>query len=161
MKKFLFLFILGFICWNSTLAQPEVKVIKMEQLEAMINHTSGKTYVINFWATWCAPCIKELPDFEKARDTFKSKNVEFILVSLDFANQLESRVIPFVKRKNLKSRVVLLDETDYDTWIGRIDPDWEGAIPATLVVNSQSQQRKFFPKGLTYDDLVKILQSFI
>ena len=129
------------------------------ELVPLLSKNDGKTYVINFWATWCAPCIKELPAFEKLRANYNEKNVEVILVSLDFPNQVESKLIPFVKKNKLKSQVVLLNDPDQDTWIPKISKKWSGAIPATLIYNSK--KRTFYERSFHFDELENELQKFL
>jgi len=107
-----------------------------------------KTYVINFWATWCAPCVKELPYFENVNKEFKDENIEVILVSLDFPSQLESRLKPYLKKNKIKSQVILLDDSKFNTWVPKVFEKWDGGIPATLIVNSTNYN--FYPK--TFDE---------
>ena len=116
-------------------------------------------YVINFWATWCAPCVKELPAFEKLNKEYASKNVSVLLVSLDFPKQIEKKLIPFIARKNLQSKVILLDDINEDVWIKAIDSSWSGAIPATIIYNKDI--RKFYEKTFDYKTLEKELQTFL
>jgi thiol-disulfide isomerase/thioredoxin len=95
---------------------------------------SNTIYVVNFWATWCAPCVKELPHFEKLNS--ENKNIKVVLVSLDFKDQYESKLLPFLKRKNIQSEVVLLTDKDYNAWLPTVDKDWSGSIPATLIIKN-------------------------
>ena len=100
-------------------------------------------YVVNFWATWCAPCVKELPHFEKLNS--ENKKVKVVLVSLDFKDQFESKLLPFLKKKNIKSQVVLLTDKDYNTWLPMVDKEWSGSIPATLIIKNE---KKFFAERI-------------
>lgn len=135
-----------------------VKRYNYNQLEPLLNKKDDKIYVINFWATWCKPCVEELPAFEKLNETYKDKNVEVILVSLDFPKQVDKRLIPFIKKKNLQSEVILLDDVNEDVWIQKIDKDWSGAIPATLIYNKD--KRKFYEQSFTYSLLETELKTF-
>ncbi len=129
-----------------------VKLLNINQLNERIKNGKDSTYVVNFWATWCAPCIKELPHFEKLGAEYKSEKVAVLLVSLDFKSKLESNVIPFVKRKNLKNEVFLLNESNPQEFIDRIDPSWSGSIPATLFI--KNDKRKFVESEFTYEQLL-------
>lgn len=129
-----------------------VKLLNIDQLNERIKNGKDSTYVVNFWATWCAPCIKELPHFEKLGADHKSDKLAVLLVSLDFKSKLTSNVIPFVKRKNLKNQVFLLNESDPQQFIDRIDPSWSGSIPATLFI--KSDKRKFVESEFTYEQLL-------
>lgn len=122
----------------------KVKVIKFEDLQKRINKLSDTTLVVHFWATWCKPCIEELPNYEKLSQEFINKKIRFILVSMDFPKDLKDKVEPFIAKNNINSEVVLLDEPDYNAWIDEIDKDWSGTIPATLMVNLTMRKRIFF-----------------
>ena len=135
------------------------KVIKMDGLEEILSRKSTDLQVINFWATWCAPCIKELPYFEALNASDRA--VDVTLISLDFADEFEKKVIPFVEKRELKSRVVLLDEIDYNAWIDKVDPSWSGAIPATLIVNTQNGKRKFVEKELSEGELDAMVDEML
>jgi len=135
MKKIIIL--IGVICSITGVRSQDVQVWKLPDLVNMYNADSATTYVINFWATWCAPCIREIPYFEKLQEESAVHNIKVTLVSLDFADKLETRVIPFVEKRKLKSTIVLLDESNYNYLIPKISESWTGSIPATLVVNQK------------------------
>jgi thiol-disulfide isomerase/thioredoxin len=129
------------------------------ELKPLLNKIDNKTYVINFWATWCAPCVKELPAFEKLKEQYAEMNVEVLLVSLDFPKQKEKKLIPFINRKKIHSKVVLLDDVNEDYWIKEINDQWSGAIPATLIYNANS--RKFYEQSFDYTTLENELKTFL
>lgn len=115
--------------------------------------------MVNFWATWCAPCVKELPYFEDLNTQYKNEQVEVILVSLDFPKTYETSLKPFLKEKKLQTKVVALDDANFNSWIPQVHPDWFGAIPATLIYNRE--KRKFFEKSFTYKELENEVKQFI
>jgi thiol-disulfide isomerase/thioredoxin len=148
-------FVIFLIC---PLPTQKPTVIKLSELKAMILEPSEKLKVVNFWATWCAPCIKELPYFEKLNE--ERADVEVILVSLDLdLDPNPEKVNKFVSRRGIKSKVLLLDERDPDSWIDQIDQTWSGALPATLIVNSKTGQRKFIGKELAPGELNKLVEE--
>jgi len=100
------------------------------------------TYVINFWATWCGPCVKELPYFEELNALYDGQPFKQILVSLDDPKKLESKVMPFLVKNNIQSKVVLLADGKANSWIDKVDPNWSGAIPITLIL--KGDKRKFY-----------------
>lgn len=136
-----------------------VKSYSYDELKPLLEKKDDKIYVVNFWATWCAPCVKELPYFEKINKEYASKNVEVLLVSLDFPRQVEKKLIPFIKKRNLQSKVVLLDDVNEDVWIKDIDSTWSGAIPITIIYNKD--KRKFYEQSFTYESLESELNKFI
>lgn len=127
-------------------------------LEKAVLSDVNTTYVVNFWATWCAPCVKELPHFEQLNS--ENKKVKVILVSLDFQNQYEAKLLPFLKKKDIKSEVVLLTDKDYNTWLPAVDKDWSGSIPATLIIKNG---KKVFVEKMfaSYDELNQYVNSTI
>lgn len=129
-----------------------VKLLNIDQLNERIKNGKDSTYVVNFWATWCAPCIKELPHFEKLNAQYKSDKLVVLLISVDFKSKLTSAVVPFVKRKNMKSQVFLLNESNPQEYIDRIDKTWSGSIPATIFI--KEDKRKFIESELTYEQLL-------
>jgi thiol-disulfide isomerase/thioredoxin len=136
------------------------KVIKWDELAAVIEGKSKKLQVINFWATWCAPCIKELPYFEAVNKN-SCDQIDVTLVSLDFEDEFEKRVLPFVDKRNLQAQVLLLDEIDYNSWIDKVDPSWSGAIPATLIVNPVTGERKFMEKEMNEAELNTLIEELL
>ena len=163
MKNYCIRIIVVFIFLFSSLTgfTQKASVIKLEQLNSLLSNKNDTTYVINFWATWCKPCVKELPFFIEAEERLKNEKVSFIFISLDFKRDLDSRLNDFVKKNMLNSTVYLIDEPDYDQWIDKVDPSWQGNIPATLIYNFNKSKREFFPKELGSDELSFILKGII
>ena len=146
---------LVFVLFPILLSAQTVPTLHYTELKPLLNQKGDDLYVVNFWATWCAPCIKELPYFEALN---QREDVEVLLVSLDFPKHKESRLLPFIKKNNLKSKLVLLDDTDENYWINDIHPNWSGALPATLIYTKK--QRGFYEQSFTASKLDKILKLF-
>ncbi|MDW7694606.1 TlpA disulfide reductase family protein [Flammeovirgaceae bacterium SG7u.111] len=106
---------------------------KFADIEPLFHMENDTTYIINFWATWCKPCVEELPHFETFNARNANRKVKVILCSLDFPKQLESKLVPFVGKHQLKSSVVVLLDGKFNEWIDKISPEWSGAIPVTYV----------------------------
>jgi thiol-disulfide isomerase/thioredoxin len=156
MMKLIFTLLL--ILPHFTLKRENVEVIKFHALQEIFNVKEDKIKIINFWATWCKPCIMELPQFEHVNRT--NTEVKVILVSLDDVETLESKVIPFVESKGMLTEVKLLDETDYNAIIEKIHPEWSGAIPATLVIDRQGEKH-LFEKEFKEGELYEMIGNFI
>ena len=140
-------------------SQHKVEVIKFDQLRNLIDEIGDRVRVINFWATWCGPCVKEIPYFEAARISYGDE-ISVNLISLDFADQLD-KVHKFMERKKIASDVYLLDEIDYNSWIDKVDKSWSGAIPATLIIDQKTGKRKFVESELTEEELNSLIKEFI
>ncbi|OEJ99048.1 thioredoxin [Flavivirga aquatica] len=137
----------------------KLEVYNFKAFEKFLNLKDDKVYVINFWATWCAPCVKELPYFEKLNELYNDKNVEVILVSLDFPHLYDSKLKPFIKERKLISKVIALDDVDMNTWIPKVDDKWSGSIPATIIYRNDN--KKFFERSFTYEELELEVMRFI
>jgi len=157
-KAIHYLFVLLFVAF-SVQAQEKVTVYDTyDDFAKNILIEDENVYVINFWATWCAPCIKELPYFEKLNA--ENKNVKVILVSLDSKKDLDKKLIPFIEKRKLKSKVLLLADKDYNSWLSKVDADWSGAIPATLLLNGKKKQ--FAERDFeNFEELNQYVNSFI
>ena len=156
MKFFLTIAFCVYMC--STLAQSS-RIVTLADVIQIIENRSDKIQVINFWATWCGPCVKELPTFEKLNQE-KSAEIKVILISMDLDLDPDpSKVYKFIERRHIKSEVLLLNEKDSNTWINQISSDWSGALPATLVINSKSGKRKFIEKPLSEQELDNLINE--
>ena len=144
---------------TSDFVETPLDVYDFEGLKPLLKTKTDKIYVVNFWATWCAPCVKELPYFEAINAAYRDRDVEVLLVSLDFPKKYESHVKPFIKKHQLKSKVIALNDMDSNTWIPAINPEWSGAIPATLIFNKD--KRQFYEKTFNYEELETELKQFL
>ena len=133
----------GFIAENSEMESPylsstkDIPIYNFESLKPLLYTNSDKVHIVNFWAMWCAPCVKELPILKEYEAN--NPNVEILLVSLDFPENIDSKLKPFLKKKGITSNVVLLDDPDANSWIDKIDPNWSGAIPFTIIFNNENR----------------------
>lgn len=117
------------------------------------------TLVVNFWASWCKPCIEEMPAIEKTRLNLVDKKVKFLLISLDDPGKMDNMVLPLIKKLEIKANIILLDDTDYNSWIDKVDPSWSGALPGTLIVNKDSKQ--FYEQSFTYEKLMLTINKHL
>ena len=134
-------------------------VFDFEGLKPLLEKQNDTTYVVNFWATWCAPCVKELPYFETLNSNYKDNKVKVILVSLDFPHLYDKKLKPFIVAHNLQSEVVALDDPDMNSWIPEVSSEWSGSLPATLIYNKE--KRAFYEQSFTYESLENNLKSFL
>ncbi|MDF1697391.1 MAG: TlpA disulfide reductase family protein [Saprospiraceae bacterium] len=149
MKKNSCHWIVTFICLFGFpyLLMGQVKIFeKFDEFNQVVleNISEDTTYVINFWATWCGPCVKELPYFEELNEKYASMAFKQVLVSLDSPRKMDSKVVPFIEENEVKSEVVLLADGKYNNWIDLVDPRWSGAIPITLIL--KGNEKLFYEK---------------
>lgn len=161
-KNSLKYFFLLLLIWGSTFTSTysqSVKVINLKDFEVLLNRKSDSIYVYNFFATWCKPCVKELPHFIKfSKDSIHSYiNITFI--NLDQPENVDDIVIPFLAKKKLTQTVYLLNNTNYALWMPRVDRRWGGSIPATLVINATNNKRAFMEGEINYKELMDLIHS--
>lgn len=122
--------------------EPEVLVVEHEGLIEALHKKNDTLYVVNFWATWCMPCVKELPYFVSTLKEMSGKPVRLVLVSLDTEDGLQTKVIPFLKRERFVAQHYLLNDNGrMNEWIPKFSADWDGAIPATALYKNGEQLR--------------------
>ena len=138
-------------------AQSPPLIVNFEEFQHTLTRDNDTLYVVNFWATWCAPCVKELPFFERMHEEFADANVKVVLVSLDFDDRLDNSLYPFIAKHNLQSEVIVLDDPKANQWIPKVDDSWSGAIPATLAFQGDT---RVFKTGsfATYEELKAFIQ---
>ncbi|TYA86818.1 TlpA family protein disulfide reductase [Seonamhaeicola marinus] len=157
--KLLFVAVLIILSCNDKKKESALEIYDFEGLKPFLNKKDDKVHVVNFWATWCGPCVKELPHFEELHSKYKGGDVEVLLVSLDFPHQFETKLKPFIKERNLDPKVIVLDDVDSNSWIPKISKDWSGSIPATIIY--KNDKRSFYEKSFTYEELEKELNKFL
>lgn len=146
------------LCWMMGSAQQVYE--SFDEFAPLLEQTQNDTtYVINFWATWCAPCVKELPYFDQLHEQATGKKIKVILVSLDFRKDLETKLKPFLEKRQFSASVVALVDSRQQQWIEKIDPNWSGAVPATLIYRGEQRQ---FKEGEfeSFAELEQMVQHF-
>jgi thiol-disulfide isomerase/thioredoxin len=131
-------------CADNPTHEKGVQKMDFSTFEPILKKQNDTVYVVNFWATWCKPCVEELPEFEKINKDYKGKPVKVILVSLDFPRKHEELLLPFIAENNIQSQVIHLTEVNANKWINKVSQEWSGAIPATVIYRGESH---FFVEG--------------
>lgn len=128
-----------------------------DEIEHILHKDNDTTYLINFWATWCKPCVEEMPYIEKINREYADKKVKVVLVSLDFKRLAEKKLIPFIEEHNIQSDVRLLADGFTSKWIDRVSSYWDGAIPYSVVYNRQD--RAEMAVAHSYDEINNLVAS--
>jgi thiol-disulfide isomerase/thioredoxin len=144
---------------NAYLFSQQARVISLKTLESIIYQPNDTTYIINFFASWCAPCVKELPEFVQFAEQNKTKKIVVLYVSLDIKKEVKRKLDPLSKKLNLGQNVYLLDEPNANYWIKQIDTAWGGDIPATLFINTKKNVKKLLNQSFSTELLLKTLES--
>lgn len=151
--------LLLFVLCLALTAQGQIKRVSFKEVSLLMASQDDSLTVLNFWATWCKPCVAELPDFAKAQAAFRGKPVRFVYVSIDFSKDA-SKAEATAKRFGL-AKTWLLTDTDYNTWIHKVDPDWGGDIPVTLFVQKNKGIRQFADKELHLPELKATISQLL
>ena len=140
----------------------KVTVINFDKFESIVKRKDNKLYVVNFWATWCKPCVMELPDFMEVNKTYRNNpNFKMILVSLDLAKEVETEVRPFLVKNKMDVDTYLLDDNKrMNQWIPAVDKNWSGAIPATLFFRN-GIKLDFKESKISKSELIKIIDKYL
>ncbi len=143
--------IIGFDSCISNSFNRNVPISDFKGIEKWFSKQNDTVYVINFWATWCAPCVKEFPEFERFAKEKNGEKIKILMINLDFPDQYKSRLIPFLEKRKSQLEVIMLDDPDQNTWINKVDSTWSGSLPATLIY--RYGKRILLEKELSYDEL--------
>jgi len=159
MKKYSLLLILVVI--SVTTRSQSIAKWKIEDVVKSFSKNNDTVYVVNFWATFCKPCIAEIPGFLEVVKKYEKQKVKLLLVSLDLPSYYPAKIAAFAKKNNYTAKIVWLNETNADHFCPLIDKSWSGAIPATIVVNNKKGYRKFAEAEMSKDDFESIIREAI
>jgi thiol-disulfide isomerase/thioredoxin len=149
MRRFITILLLGWtVAQAQTPVPATVQKIRITELQDYIAH-SDHPLIVNFWATFCVPCNKEIPYFQSTVARYKEEGVELILVSLDLPDYFPGKIADFARRQAYTSKILWLNETDADYFCPKVDPHWSGGIPSSLFVDNKTHYRHFFDRQLT------------
>jgi peroxiredoxin len=116
-----------------------IALLKPADFDKLKAASQGKVLLINFWATWCAPCVAEFPEFVMIDKNYRAKGVRTVSISTDEKSDIESAVIPFLKKQKAEFESFVSDADDPQLLIDVVDKNWSGALPATFVFDQQGK----------------------
>jgi thiol-disulfide isomerase/thioredoxin len=157
MKTFL---LFAFLFFAIIVHSQQVRSVRITELEKTIKQSKAPL-IVNFWATFCVPCLQEIPYFQEIVNQYKSNDVSLVFVSLDMKEAYPVKVNNMARKLNLTYPVVWLNETNADYFCPRIDTSWTGGMPSSLFVNNATGYHKFFEEPLSKEKLEKEIQVML
>lgn len=145
---------------NDEFSANEVEIVDFDGLQSYLENQGADLLVVNFWATWCIPCVEELPFFEQANSELGGPDIKVILVSLDFRSAIERQLLPFIDKNELESEIIVLSDPKANEWINLVSEQWSGAIPATWYIKKDGTEDFHEGKYPDYQTLKNQIISF-
>jgi thiol-disulfide isomerase/thioredoxin len=121
--------------------KPVGSVVPIDEngLTKLIGESKGRVVLVNFWATWCVPCVEEFPDLLKVRERYRHKGLDVLFVSADDPKHADREVIAFLKRLEVDFTTYIKQTKDDDSFINAVSPKWSGALPATFIFDRKGK----------------------
>ena len=151
MKKAVLAFIFLLILTNISLPQDVRKVSSLNQIDSLKSSYDGNVILVNFWASWCKPCVEECPDLLKLKNDFTGKGLKVVFISLDFPEDVNTKLIPFLKKNNVDFTTFQCDFKNTEDLMDYFDKKWDGAIPATFIFDRKGILRSKIVGNKSYD----------
>lgn len=141
--------------------EPKVTTVNdFKTIEGLFNNKNDSVYVLNFWATTCPPCLKEMPLFEDASTNHKKDKFKVYLINIDEKERGEKMVKPFLEKLKIQNEVFALIDEDMSSWTAKVNSEWYGALPYTVIYKGD-KKKYFFGAFKNENDLEKEIQSLL
>jgi thiol-disulfide isomerase/thioredoxin len=121
----------------------QVEKLDEQGFKELIQKRDGKALFLNVWATWCVPCTEEFPDVVRLKNVYKDKNIEFVGVSADYPDEIESKIVPFIRKHKVNFRIYVMNAANEQAFINMVDPDWNGGLPATFLYDENGVKKEY------------------
>lgn len=136
---------------KADVAVQPVKAIDEAGFKRLVAERKGKLLFVNVWATWCAPCVEEFPDLVKLAQYYNGANVEVVAISADFPDEIDSKIVPFLKKQRVPFTTYVAQFENQDSFINTLNISWNGALPATFIYDAEGKQRFFIIGKSNFD----------
>jgi peroxiredoxin len=112
--------------------------VDAEGLKALRNNGSGKFRLVNFWATWCAPCLAEFHEFVTINRMYRHRDFEFVSVAVNRPDE-DKAVLAFLNKQQASSKNLIFASAERDKLIDAFDPEWPGPVPYTVLLSPEGK----------------------
>jgi len=148
-------------CQTQKEVQTNISLLDSAKFKQLISENRGKVLVINVWATWCVPCVEEMPDLVKLTDSYESENVQFLGISIDYPKEIQSKILPFIKKNEINFSIYVNDFKNDEALINFLNKEWSGAIPATFIYDKEGIQKEFILGKHSFDDFKNAIEQVL
>jgi thiol-disulfide isomerase/thioredoxin len=142
-------------------AAPPAQLIKAAELRALLDRQRGRVVVLNLWATWCVPCLREIPDLVQLETEFRTRGVTLIGLGMDEGSSLQGMVEPFRREHFPGFRTWLRNEPDMDTLVSVVDPAWNEILPTTYLIGRDGKVARKIQGKKTLAEFRKLLSEIL
>jgi len=147
-------------CLLSLMSQSQtIPKWKIQDVVNFYTKNNDTTYVVNFWSTYCQPCIEEMPYLQSISKKYATNRVKLVFVSLDAKSFYPKKLQAFLKKKKITTSVIWLNETNADIFCPAVDEKWSGAIPATIIVHNKKGYKQFYEQQFTPQQFEEALKK--
>ena len=146
---------------QKTATPSDIQLISASQFSALLDDARGDVILVNLWATWCAPCLREIPELLRLRENYLDKGFRLIAVSMDDPQDLESHVIPFLEQRFPDWDTFQSAEVEMDRFVSVIDPAWNEVLPTSYLIDRTGSVTKILFGGKSYEDFEAALLDIL
>jgi thiol-disulfide isomerase/thioredoxin len=138
-----------------------VRPVDAPEIKELVHEKSGRVVLLNFWATWCPPCLVEFPEIVALEKSYRDRGLVVLSVSADSPNTIDSKLLPFLEKHGPEFPIYLKQTEDVDEFIRIIDPEWTGAIPATFFIDRDGNVAKKRFSAMSRDEMKQVLEVLL
>ncbi len=144
---------------KQTERKPVIHDIKLNQIETLLSEKKQGLIIINLWATWCPPCVAELPHFGNIYKQYSGKDLHLYLINIEGKQSKEKVLEPFLKKNPLPCPVYLLEGGNPEEFEKVLKTEISGALPVTIIYSSEGKLIKKFEGSITETDIQSVLRE--
>jgi thiol-disulfide isomerase/thioredoxin len=144
-----------------SIASDTPRLVDASDVKEIVASHEGEVVLLNFWATWCPPCVREFPELVEVEKEYRGRGVAVISVSIDFPEKLEKELLPFLEEHQPDFEVYLKKDGDVTVFTRTIDPEWKGTLPATFFYDRQGRSSVKRYSEMTRPEMERILNALL